>query len=490
MLGTKGGADLVGISRAIFEATTMDDFGIVSRVISEFGASSSRAWMLIGKEYYRAHNDILKRRMYRYVGGSKTPDEDKINNRVAHPFMRLVVDEKAGYLLGTAPVFTSTDEALQERLQDILDDTFLDTLIDVAVEASNCGIGWLHPFIATDAIAGGAKLCFADLPSEQIIPLWADEQHTKLDAVVRHYYVTEYHGQKKVPVLKVELWTDTTVQYYTAHEGELVLDIGRNPLGDPIGHFATADGRMYGWGMVPFIPFMNNSAELPDIYFVKCLIDEYDKAVSDQSNSLEELTELVYVLRNYGGTNLEEFMSDLKYYRAIKVDDDGNVETLSATLNPDAHEKHLDRLKSDFYQFSQSVDMSKETGLGNNPSGVALEFMYSGLKLKASAMERKFKAAFRILFWFTTEYLKVVNEGTFDPSTAKVTFTPTAIANTRERIETANASMATTSRKTALENHPWVDDTDEEMSRIAEEGEISLTKALTALRAGAGPTGV
>ena len=477
--------DLVGISKAIFDSTMMDDTLIVQTFVDDWDVCTQRELMLAGKAYYRADNAVKSRIQTKYVNGTVTLDADKVNIRVAHPYMKMTVDEKCSYLLGTAPTYSSEDGAFKDAIQEVLDESFSDLLIDVGTESSNTGIGWLHPYLAS--IDGVTQLEFINVPSEQVIPLWADEQHTRLDGVIRHYYVTEYQGMSPVLIQKVELWTPTTVQYFERYGGSLVLDIERNPLGNPIGHFETPDGAMYGWGHVPFVPFKNNSQELPDLVFVKDIIDEYDGTVSDMSNTLKEVQQLIFVLRNYGGTSLEQFMADLRYYRAITVDDDGGVETLSADINPTAAEAHLERLKQDFYQFSQSVDLSKDS-LGSNPSGVALDFMYSGLKLKADAMERKFKAGFRELFWFVAKSCEVLGTGKYDPKTADVTFTRTVIQNTAEAIKGVTDATATHSLRTSLEHSPWVDDVHAELLRIEEEGTTQAAIQPFAERSNVPPT--
>ncbi len=57
------------------------------------------------------------------------------------------------------------------------------------------------------------------------------------------------------------------------------------------------------WGKVPFIPFKNNDFELPDLQFVKTLVDNYDVTRSDVANLLEDIKNIIYALRGYGGEN-------------------------------------------------------------------------------------------------------------------------------------------------------------------------------------------
>lgn len=73
--------------------------------------------------------------------------------------------------------------------------------------------------------------------------------------------------------------------------------------------------------------------EIPDAKFIKSLIDNYDKSHSDVSNTLEEVRYVIFGLKGYGGQSLAEFMRDLIYYRAVSLDEDGDLETYNPTID-------------------------------------------------------------------------------------------------------------------------------------------------------------
>ncbi|AZV57934.1 phage portal protein [Clostridium sp. AWRP] len=438
----------------------MNQEEIIKEFIAEFDKSDKRKNMLIGQAYYENRNDINNRDKFCYVNKQKVVDETKVNNKLSHAFMKLMVDEKVGYLLGKPPRYTSLNDKFQQKIDEILDENFDDILNESGVEASNKGISWLQVYIDDDE-----KLSFKLIPSEQVVPLWKDTAHSKLQAVIRYYYVTVYEGKNKKDVLKVEYWDDKTVMYYTDYNGKLIPDVEANETTEPIGHYLK-DGEYYGWGKIPFIVIKNNSEELNDLTFVKYLIDDYDLNTSDTSNNLAEIQSLIYVLKNYGGQDIGEFIQDLRYYKAIKVEGDGGVDSLNSNLNIDAVEKHLDRLKKDIYQFGQCVNMDTDK-FGANPSGVALKFLYTGLDLKCNNFERKLKSAFKSIFWFISEYLKLKKEGDFDCTSARVNFNRSIIANETETIQNCQKSKGIVSDKTIIEHHPWVNNVTEEEQRLS-----------------------
>ena len=90
--------------------------------------------MLDGEAYYRVDNpEIMNRKMYRYREDKTTGqiervlDKSKPNNKRAHGFMHLLVEDKVNYLL--AKPYTLTCEESEEYLamvQDALGKNFQD----------------------------------------------------------------------------------------------------------------------------------------------------------------------------------------------------------------------------------------------------------------------------------------------------------------------------------------------------------------------------
>jgi SPP1 family phage portal protein len=253
-------------------------------------------------------------------------------------------------------------------------------------------------------------------------------------------------------------------------DGNVILDAEMylSADGDDIllPHFEIND-KSGTWERVPFVPWKNNDSELPDLQFVKTLIDDYDLTRSDVSNLLADLRSLIYVLKGYGGENLSQFMRDLAYYHGIMVDDDGDVTTLNPTINIDAAEKHFAQLLKDIYRFGQAVDKGQDK-MGNSPSGIALKFLYSGLDLKDNAMEDAFKWSFEQQIYFVNKYLQVTKQTTSDKEIT-IVFNRDIAINESQTITDFQNSGGRISNKTAVANHPWVDDVDEELKQLEEE---------------------
>lgn len=413
-----------------------------------------------GVRYYENENDILDREQYAVINGQKVIDEEKPNNKIPHGYHKLLVDQKVSYLVGRPINFSTEDETLLEHINEMLGEKWDDIASELVKEASNKGVEWLHPFIDEDG-----SFDYIVVPAEQVIPIYRDEKERELDYIIR-YYPFALDGQETV---RVEVWDEETVTYYMQSDGEFTLDPTEEI--NPQSHFYWGDDKTsqgYGWGKVPFVYFKNNEQEKSDLSYYKQLIDAFDLRVSDNQNNFEEIQELIYVLKGYEGTGLSEFMQNLKYYKAVKVDSDGGVDTLQAEIPMQSIDSHLDRLNDSIFTFGQGVDPGQDN-FGNNSSGVALKFLYSLLDLKASQTERKFRKSIQVFLWFLCEYLSMSGQGEYDYKSVSFTFRYNMMVNNAENAQIARDSKGIISDETVMANHPWVDDIEMEQERIRQE---------------------
>lgn len=456
---------------AVKESNALTDNKVV-RLISDFESSTERKWMIIGDQYYQVDNDINDRKITKKLASGQVVEETyKANNKLAHAKYKNQVDEKIAYLLSKPATFksdtTDKNDTYIEAVKDILGKKFQYQLSSLGYEASNKGIGWLQVYIDE---TGALKTMV--IPAEQCIPLWKDRTHTELDTLIRVYTTQVWEYDTRKTITNVEVWTENGVTYYRLDGKLLILDYERsNDNGGPVAHYKS-DGSWYSWGKVPFVPFKNNRIEMPDIKFVKSLVDGYDLSRSEAANYVEEVKNLIFVLKGYGGQNISEFMRRLNEDRAIPIDDpeDGGVETLTPQMDITALREHYEQLKRDLIEDGQSVNKDLDK-FGSAPSGVALKFMYSGLDLKCNLMETEFRMGFEMLLWFVDEYLKLTGRGDYTQSEMEIVFNRDAAMNESEMIENCNNSKGTISDETVLAHHPFVSDVEDEMEKLAAQKE-------------------
>jgi SPP1 family phage portal protein len=447
---------------------------IIKLEVGEWLASDERNWMITGQRYYGADHYILERKRKAVGDNGQLIDVTNLaNNKLVHAFLRKLVDQKVGYLLGKPLSIQTENETYQDLLNDLFDKSFLRLLKNLGKEAINKGKAWLHVFYDENG-----QLSFKKIPSEEIIPLWCDEAHTELDAVIRVYEIEAYEGTVKKIIMKIEFWDTSGVRRYELNEGGLIPDV---ELGEFSSHFTAVQGdqeRGFNWERVPFICFKYNDDELPLIQVVKSLVDEYDARTSDHANNLEDLPNSIYVLKNYDGQDLGEFRRNMAVYRAVKVMGDGGVDTLNLDINTEATEKHLDRLRKDIYEFGRGVDTQSEK-FGNSPSGIALKFLYADLDMDANIMETEFQASLEQLLWFVNVHLANIGAGDFSSEIVEIIFNRDILINESDAITNIRNSVGILSEETLVAQHPWVTDVQEELERIRKQREVDIAQFQT-----------
>ncbi|MBB6632773.1 phage portal protein [Cohnella thailandensis] len=444
---------------------------IVYNAVKDWLGSEELSWMMTGERYYRNKPDILYRKKYA-IGPDGEPVEVKnvANNKLVNGFMKKLTDQKVGYLLSKLISVQAENKAYLDILtEDYVNDDFQRQLQNLGKECIQKGRAWLHPYYDED---GAFRL--KRFPSQELIPLWRDNDHTELDAMIRVYSIITYEADARKKVTKVEYWDSSGVYRYVYEDKQAIPDI---ECGAYSPHFVIVnpDGAElpYNWTKVPFICFKYNAEEQGLLEQIKTLIDDYDRQKSDNSNKLEDTPDDILILKNYDGTNLGEFRKNLLAYRAVKVSDDGGLDSLSADLNPEAHKQHQEQSRKDIYEFGRGVDTQSDR-FGGDPSGIALKFLYADLDMDCNMIETEFQFALRQLLWFINAHLANSGAGDFEGEKVTFIFNRDILINETEAINNAKSSVGVISDETIVANHPWVTDAQDELDRIKEERETAM----------------
>ncbi|WP_317720552.1 phage portal protein [Clostridium tetani] len=438
---------------------------IIQEEIKEWNSSKARQLMLDGEKYYKGDTDILNRkRMAIGEGGKLEEVKNLANNKLVHQFVRKLTDQKTGYLLSKPLTVQTDNEAYKKILDNVFNKSFMKLIKNLGKDAINKGIAWAQIYYNDEGY-----LRFKRLPSEEIIPLWKDSEHTKLDAIIRVYEVEVYEGHTKKTVTKVEYWDTEKVLRYVEYEGQLIPDV---EAPEDEGHFSMVDDKgntkSFTWSKVPFVYFKYNDEEQPLIKFVKSLVDDYDRNKSDNSNNLEDLPNSIYVLKDYDGTNLGEFRRNMSLYRAVKVTGDGGVETRNLEINVEAYKTHTEQTRRDIYEFGRGVDTQSDK-FGNSPSGISLKFLYNDLDMDCNIIETEFQASLEYLLWFINQHLINTGQGDFTNENVEFIFNRDTLINETDSINNCQNSVGIISDETIIANHPW--STKDELEKIKKQKE-------------------
>lgn len=411
--------------------------------------------------YYLGDNDI----MYRKPKDKCEEPLRNADNRIAFNFHSLLVDQKASYMFTAPPLFDAKDDTLNEIIAVTLGDGYAKKCKDLCVDASNAGVGWLHYWI--DEKKG---FCYGVIPSMQVRPVYSLRLEKELEAVLRTYRMVDDNGDEWQIY---EIWNDKECQAYRKRAEmfqpfDMFSYVNLDGMAEPTNTFR------HDFGAVPFIAFPNNNVCSSDLDKIKHLIDSYDKTYSGFVDDLEDIQQVVFVLTNYGGADLKQFLSDLKYYKTIQVESAGSedksgVSTLTIDIPVEARDKLLDITRKAIFDMGQGIDPQQQ-GF-DNTSGEAMKFLYSLLELKAGLMETEFRAGFGELVRAIGRYYGK------EPEQIVQTWTRTSIRNDAELVDMCQKSVGVISTKTILKNHPFVENAEDEEKELAAEKEKATNDA-------------
>lgn len=446
------------------ERATMTLAQIVSEEIREFKQSEQYHNIQEAEMYYRNRSSVQ----------GKTNDvANRSNTKIERPILKKLVDQKANYLLSKPFTVDTANTAYGDALNTIFDQTFRRKIKSLGKGAVKSGIAWIQPYFED------GKLSFMRIPSTELIPLWRDAERTKLDAFIRFYDQVIYIGIRKHTITHAEFWWPGGVKWFKTDAfagtgaGDFYVDKdhGSEETDWTEPHFFV-DNTPYNWEEVPIAWLKYNEEELPLCYFIKELIDDINWQNSVTADVLRDVAKFIYILRNYGGQDLGEFIKDLKEHLAIKVTTDGGVDKLQADLNIDAVMKFLENERRDIYDFAAGVD-TKDPDLGN-ASGTAINFRYMDLDADCDSLGTELKDTFQRLKIFIDAYLQVTNQGDFTNETFDIIYNMDLPVNETDVINNARTSDGILSKRTILQNHPWVTDAEEELARIEEEKKAAM----------------
>lgn len=431
--------------------------------------SPERKEQITGDAYYNGRQDILDRKRTAIGEGGKPVEVSNLpNNRVIDNQYAKLIDQKVNYLLGKPITVTSRNEKYTALLQKRFDKSFNRLLKYVGEDALNGGKGWL--FVYYDE---KGKLSFRRFPAYQILPFWADDDHTTLDAAARLYMQEVWDGLTKKIIERVEIYKPDGIYRYILDGSALIPD---TEFGEYAAYITvgTENAEQYNWDRLPLIAFKYNKQETPGIRRAKSLQDGINNILSDFENNMQEnARNTILVLKNYDGQDLGEFRYNLSTYSAVKVREDGGVETLSVDVNAENYKAILEVYKKALIENMMGYD-GKDDRLSGSPNQMNIQSMYSDIDLDANNMETEFQASLEQLLWFITRDMITQGEGDYSNESVDFIFNRDMLINESEAVDSCAKSVGIISNETIIEQHPWIRDVRAELERLEIEKEKSM----------------
>ncbi len=423
--------------------------------------------MLDGERYYLGLHDILKRtRTVIGENGELTTVENLPNNRIVDNQYKKMVNQKVDYLFAKPITIECEDKNYLNLLKGILGKKFQRLIKIVAEDSLNCGIGFVFVYYDEQG-----ELSFKRFRPFEVIPHWADTEHTELEYLIRFFNVEVFKNGNYETVEKVEVYSNLGIDYYEHVGGTL------KPVEPYHQNYFTkiVDGKesTYNWDYIPVIAFKYNQKEVPLIRMVKSLQDGLNLIESNFQNQMEEDSRnTILVIKNYDGENLADFRRNLATYGAIKVRTetgaDGGVEALQVEVSSENYKTILELFKKAIIENCMGYD-AKDDRLSGTPNQMNILSMYSDIDLDANSMETEFQAALEELLWFVDIHFNIKGLGDFEDVDVEVIFNRDILISESEVIDNCVKSMGLLSNETIISLHPWVKDVGVELKRLEEQ---------------------
>ena len=384
-----------------------------------------------------------RQRLYDYYRGEQSVDKGETvrgrpNNRLRAPFPRYITEVHTGYFLGISPTLAYGDAAAGAHYAALSRTLSLPHLyFDIGRDMSICGVGFALVWVERS----GVRVCRCD-PCD-CFAIRSSEAGSPLLATVRLFAGREgeLRGVLYTPELLVSfVWSGGSVTLGTAEKNLLHT--------------------------IPLLPFYNNCQGTGDFEMVTGLVDAYNLLLSGAMDDMQSVANAFLALYGMQGTTQKD-IEQANRTRILALSEGGRAEFVVKNLNHEALGQLEINLRRSILQLSMTPDLCDEHFAGNS-SGVALQYKLWGIEQVRAAKERTFTDGMGTLLAALTAGERLLGCGV-DLRGGEMTFYKNLPQDYAALVSTLLSLSPLLSKRTILENLPWVADVQEELRRKAEE---------------------
>ncbi len=381
--------------------------------------------------------------------------------RLPVPFQKLIVDRAASFLIGEGVGLIADPNTDQEKiLLQMLKKTWHDNKLDYKtreiarlwMSETECAEYWwfeddseLWQGMGLPTVAGKAKMntqVWAKSKGDLLCPVF--DEFDKLKAFGRGYKV----GKKE----HFDLFTETELIYYRKDDNWTEIDRKEN--------------------LLEKIPVIYYDRDRPEWHDAQDLIERFETLISNFADRNDYFGSPMIVVKG----KVTGFAEKGEQGKMITAEQDAEINYLTWDQAPESIKLEKDTLQELIFAVTQTPDISFQQmkGLGANISGIALELMFLDAMLKAlkhqeifgEIMQRRINLLKKGMTLISTS-LEKVSGFMIEPE-----FTFYMPRNLQEQINmlvTATGGRAIMSRKTAVENNPFVVNSETEFEDIKDD---------------------
>ena len=406
-------------------------------------------------EYYKANHEILNRTKV---------NKSAPNNRTVCNHAKDIADTSTGYFMSSALTFNCNDDSLDlDRLTDIFDKADVDEVDhDNALDMSRCGCAFEYVY----AKEGTTVLTCKNLDVLHTFIVYDDTiEENELFAVYYNYYKDD--ASKKYKYIADVL----TANYHY----KVLMNADSTDA-------SILEQEQIYTKEVPVIFYQNNKDCIGDYEQQISLIDAYNTLMSDRVNDKEQFLDsllIIYgsrladdVVDQQGVSEISKALRVLKENGFLELPDDARAEYIARTFDEQGVEVLRKALKEDIYNFSHVPNMSDEN-FASNASGVAMEYKLLALENITATKERYYTKGLKKRIRLFCNYMNMLDIAA-NPSAIMPVFSRGLPKNILELSQIIANLRGFVSRKTLIQQLPFVEDAEGELEKVDEENKEQI----------------
>jgi hypothetical protein len=369
-------------------------------------------------------NDLVTKAIERSERAYSQPTHKDFDDHIDKSKWKTTIDKKVNYLLARKPLLTGEQDKL-------------DSLLDFIKESAKQYL--LRGSLIWIVQGDGENIEPSPLIMNNTIAVYTDESKETPVAFIRKYVDTvleEQTGDEK-EITYYELYYGTKRDTYCYENSEY----------DKIGEDLKE---------APLFIELGKTGDSPLFAYVEKMLGAFDNILKHQDTTTQKNTDPLVEVRGYSGTDDADLSYAVNKLKIARTDGTGGVTIHTRSMDSNSIDIWEKRLMNEYYEATCTV--GKDNELQYAQSGKAMDRLFIDMENSARELAHTLESALAV-------YFDKIGMPGID-----------IVWNTDRPVDDATIingiaqSVGILSEKTLIEQHPWVDDVDEELRRKAAEG--------------------
>lgn len=354
------------------------------------------------------------------------PTNELFNDDIGVGKWKATIDRKVNYLLSRPPVAESIQDELDELLPMIKD-----TARELLLRGS---LIWIVQ-------GDGESVTPKPVIMNDTMAVYSDEYKEQVVCFIRRYVEFE---------VEPSTGEQTEVEYL-----EVYYLNGGNAVRETYCYTTEDKDKVENLTEAPLFIQLGKTGTAPLYAYVEDLLKAHSKVLKHQDTTVEKNTKPLTEVRGYSGSSDEDLKYAIEHLSIARTDGNGGVTVHLRNMDGASIDMWSRRIAQEFYEATATV--GKENEMAYAQSGKAMDRLFVDMENSARELAGILEEGLVAYF----EYL-----GHEDVDIIWNTDRPVDDVSIISGIAQSNGLL---SHKTLVEQHPWVNDPEEEMIRLKEE---------------------